>query len=233
MQIFSSGIDLALLQFFNGSNSPFLDGMMAALTNGFTWIPLYLALVYLVVKNNETMMQILLVVGCVAFTMILSAALTDGVVKPLFGRLRPSLDPAVVGSLDLVGNIRGTGFSFFSAHAANTMAVAVFFSLLVRNRLFSAFMTLWSLLNGYTRLYLGVHYPLDVAVGFVWGAMSGLAGYLLWHKIYFKISPRLNYISTQYTSSGYALSDIDVVIAVMVFTLVLCMIVPLALSGAA
>jgi undecaprenyl-diphosphatase len=120
--------------------------------------------------------------------------------------------------VDVVNNLRGDDYGFFSAHAANTMSLAVYFCLLVRNRVFQFFMILWSLINCWTRLYLGLHYPGDVLVGLLWGIIAGFIAYLVWHKVYFKISPKLNYISSQYTSTGYSLTDIDVVIAVMVFT---------------
>ena len=214
------GIDKALLLFFNGSDSLFLDQLISLLTSGYTWIPLYLALFYLVVKNNETMAQITLTVGCALLCVVLADGLADGIVKPWVGRLRPVNDPTVAGSLDLVYGLYGTGFSFFSAHAANTMAVAVFFILVVRNRVFSGFMVCWSLLNGYTRLYLGVHYPSDVIVGFLWGATSALIAYLIYAYIYKRITPAVNYISSQYTSTGYSLKDIDVVLSVLVYTLV-------------
>ncbi len=67
-------IDQNLLLLLNGSNSVFMDNLIIVLTSGFTWIPLYLALLFLVVKNNETMSQIFLVVGCVAFCILLSGS---------------------------------------------------------------------------------------------------------------------------------------------------------------
>ena len=220
---FPIGIDQWVLRFFNGSDSLFLDGMMTALTDGLTWIPLYLALLYMVIKNNETIEQIFLTIGCLLLCVLLADGMADGIVKPLFARLRPSYDPLVMEHLDYV-NTRGSGYSFFSAHAANTMSLAVFFSLLVRDRLFNFFMIAWALLNGYTRLYLGVHYPSDVLVGFLWGAVSGFIAYFVWHKVYFKISPRLNYVSSQYTRTGYTLSDADMVITVMAFTFIYSMV---------
>ena len=60
-------IDIALLEFLNGSASSFLDALMLTLTSGYTWIPLYVALLYLVINNSETMSHIILVVGCVLF----------------------------------------------------------------------------------------------------------------------------------------------------------------------
>ena len=212
-------IDRAVLEFFNGSNSLFLDLLMSLLTSGFTWIPLYLALFYLIVKNNETMAQIGLAVGCTLLCLALTDGMADGLIKPLVARLRPVDDPSVAGSVDTVYGVFATGYSFFSAHAANTMGIAVFFAPLVRNRVFTWFMVLWALLNGYTRLYLGVHYPSDVLAGFLWGMVAATLSYFIYQKVYKRITPALNYISSQYTSTGYSLKDVDVVLSVLVYTI--------------
>ncbi len=212
-------LDQELLAWFNGDGSLFLDNFVMILTSGITWIPLYVVLFVLVVKNNETMSQIMLIVGCVALCVLLADGVSDGIVKPLFARPRPSNDPIIKYTVDVVGSYRGSGFGFFSAHSANTMSLAVFFSLLVKDRLLMVSLLLWSLLNGWTRLYLGVHYPGDVLCGFVWGGIAGCLAYLVFYKIYFKISPKLNYISSQYTRSGYSKDDINMVVAVMVLTL--------------
>ena len=70
-------IDRQLLLLLNGSDSVFFDKLIMALTSGFTWIPLYLALLYVVVKNNETTAQILLIIGCA----VLCIVLADGVAE--------------------------------------------------------------------------------------------------------------------------------------------------------
>ena len=106
-------IDRNLLVFFNGSDSLFLDNLVVTLTSGLTWIPLYLSLLYIVIKNNETMKQIMLVIGCVCLCMLISDGVVDFIVKPMVGRLRPTHDPAIKYSLDVVNNIRENQFSFF------------------------------------------------------------------------------------------------------------------------
>lgn len=217
-------LDQEMLTWFNGDGSLFLDNLVMLLTSGITWIPLYVVLFVLVMKNNETMSQIMLIVGCAALCILLAGGVADGIVKPLVERPRPSNDPMIKYAVDVAGNYRGSGFSFFSAHSANTMSLAVFFSLLVRDRILTISMLLWSLLNGWTRLYLGVHYPGDVLCGFVWGAIAGCLAYLVFYKVYFKISPKLNYISTQYTHSGYSKDDINMIVAVMVLTLAVTVI---------
>ena len=211
-------IDRQVLYAFNGSDSLFMDGLMMTLTGGVTWVPFYLILFYLVVKNNETMAQIFLLVGCSALCILLADGMADGLVKPWVARLRPANEPEIKYIVDVVDNFRGTSYSFFSAHAANTFALATFFSLVVRSRLLNGFVFAWALLNCYTRLYLGVHYPSDVLVGIAWGAVAGGVAYLVYRRIYRKMNPVVNYVSSQYTSTGYSLADIDMVIAVMVFT---------------
>ena len=216
--------DRDLLFALNGSSSQFLDGWMMVLTSGVTWIPLYVALLYLVIKNNETMAQILLVVGCALLCVLLADSVADFIVKPLVGRWRPSNDPVIKYAVRVVGGMRGGDYGFFSAHAANTFSIAMFLCLLVRSRILSVSLVLWSLVNCYTRVYLGLHYPLDIFCGLVWGAIVGCAVYCLYYKVYNNISPANNYVSTQYTSTGYSLEDIDIVELVLVLTLIFTVI---------
>ena len=217
-------IDRNLLVFFNGSDSLFLDNLVVTLTSGLTWIPLYLSLLYIVIKNNETMKQIMLVIGCVCLCMLISDGVVDFIVKPMVGRLRPTHDPAIKYSLDVVNNIRENQFSFFSAHASNTFCIAVFFSLLVRNCKFVVAMIIWSLLNCWTRLYLGVHYPSDILVGILWGGFVGAFVYYIYIKSYLHIHSDFNSISSKYTSTGYNQMDIDIVLSVLVVILLYAII---------
>ena len=126
--------DLEVLHFFNGSDNLFIDQLALVLTSGLTWIPLYLILFYIIVRNNETMAQIGLAVMGALVCVALSEGITDGVVKPLVERWRPNNDPILKYTIQVVGNLRGSGYSFFSAHAANTMSIAMFFSLLMRGK---------------------------------------------------------------------------------------------------
>lgn len=207
-------IDREILSFFNGSESLFLDNLAVILTSGLTWIPLYLSLLYVVIKNNETMKQIMLIVGSVILCIILSDGLTDFIVKPFVARYRPSWDPFVKYTIDIVNGMRDTQYGFFSAHASNTFCIAMFFSLLIRNRTFTVAIILWSLVNCWTRMYLGLHYPGDIIVGLTWGAIVGMIVYFLYIKAYLRMHPGFNYISTQYSSTGYNYVDINIVVLV-------------------
>ena len=213
-------IDFQVLQWFNGSNNVILDQLALVLTSGFTWIPLYVVLFIVVMRNNETMMQIGLVVGAALLCILFADGFSDGIIKPLAERWRPSNDPLVKYSVQVVDNLRMKDYRFCSAHAANTMSIAVFFSLLVRSRMLTITMIVWSLVNCWTRLYLGVHYPLDIATGLLLGSVVGFLVYLFYHRMYRRISPEIKYISNQYTSTGYDRDDIDMIMTVLMLVLV-------------
>ena len=213
-------IDLALLHFFNGSQSAIYDQFILTLTNGLTWIPLYIALFIMVLKNNESMSQIFIIVGCCALGVIFSAGLDDLVIKPLVARPRPTQDLVVKYTIDTALGYRESNFSFFSAHAANTFTVAIYMIFLVRNRAFTIAMALWSLFNCYTRLYLGVHYPSDILCGLLFGAVVGSVAYWLHLRLYYKVTPHFRYVSEAYTKTGYSIGDIDMVIATLVLTFI-------------
>lgn len=212
--------DMQLLHVFNGSQNIWLDQMVMVLTSGFTWIPLYVILFVIVIRNNETMGQIALIVGCALLCFLMSEGLVDGIIKPIAARWRPSNDPVWKYTIQVVDNMRLKNFSFCSAHAANTFSIAIFFALLIRSRVVTCTLMLWSLANCWTRLYLGVHYPLDIICGLAVGAIIGSLIYLLYNKCYHRISPNIQYVSNQYTSTGYDYDDIDKIMTVMMFILV-------------
>ena len=142
--------DMQLLHVFNGSENVWLDQMAMALTSGWTWIPLYVVLFVVVIRNNEMMGQIALVVGGALLCIFLADGLVDGIIKPLAERCRPSSDPMFKYTVQVVDNMRLKSFSFCSAHAANTLSLAIFFSLLIRSKLVTWTLLLWSLVNCWT-----------------------------------------------------------------------------------
>ena len=186
-------IDKQLLLWFNGSDSLFMDTIIMMLTNAKTWIPLYLSLFYVVLKSNPTVRNILLVLAAAGLCVLLAGTIDDTIVKPLVARWRPGRDPEIGMLVDTVDGYRGGKYGFFSAHAANTFSIAVFFSLLMRRRLFVIAMVAWSLINCYTRLYLGVHYPGDITVGLIWG---GLVGYSVYRFFFTRFATPVEYKET-------------------------------------
>ena len=181
--------DKQLLLMVNGSDSQFMDYIILTLTNAITWIPLYVGLLFVVIKSNKNVREVLLILAAAGLCYLLAGAVDDSIVKPLVARWRPTHDPEIGSLVDVVNGYRGGYYGFFSAHAANTFSIAIFFSLLMRQRMLTFFLIGWSLLNCYTRLYLGVHYPGDITVGLLWG---GFVGWLV-HKLYCRITVPARY----------------------------------------
>lgn len=199
-------MDLTLLHFFNDNHTPFMDTVMTIATDGFTWIPLYIFLLVLVFRTDaDAKMQSqdgstgqsgniayhkarkvnsrLLIVICALMTVAVTAGVDELIVKPLVCRLRPTHDPVVMHTINIVNDIRGNGYSFFSAHAANTSGIALFLSLAMHRRWLTVCLVLWSLLNCYSRLYLGVHYPSDVLTGIAFGTATAMIVYTFVYKV--------------------------------------------------
>jgi undecaprenyl-diphosphatase len=213
-------LDKQLLLWFNGSDSLFLDGMAKMLTTASTWIPMYLALFLMVLKNNDNIRQVLLILAAVGLCVFFAGSLNDLFVKPEVARWRPARDTEIAMLVDVVNDYRGGNYGFFSSHAANTFSIAIFFSLLVRSHVLTFFLILWSLVNCWTRMYLGVHYPIDIMCGLVWGGTVGTAIWYLHYRIKKYMGKNLGFISSQYTVTGYQLSDVNIIITIMSLTIV-------------
>ena len=205
--------DKQLLLMVNGSDSLFLDYLILTLTNAKTWIPLYLGLFYVVVKTNKKTYDVLLILAAAGLCALLAGTVDDQIVKPLVARWRPTHDPEIGALVDVVNGYRGGNYGFFSAHASNTFSIAIFFSLLMRKRLLTVFLVAWSLINCYTRLYLGVHYPGDILVGLLWG---GFVGWLV-YRIYCRVT----------IPATYTMRRCYVPIAVILLTILIAVVMAL------
>ena len=213
-------LDKQLLLVLNGSDSLFIDVLAKTLTAATLWIPLYISLFYLVLKNSDSFMKVLLVLVGAGLCVLIAGSLDDMIVKPMVARWRPTHDNEIGMIVDVVNGYRGGRYGFFSAHASNTFSIDIFFSLLIRSRLLTVALITWSLVNCWTRMYLGVHYPGDILCGLLWGGIVGVGVWLLYRQIYKRLFASKVFVSTYYTTTGYQLVDVDVVISVLVFTLI-------------
>lgn len=175
-------LDQQLLLAINGVHAPWADDLMWYISVPWVWIPLYLFMFYCLWRNYGWKGAIVSLV-----LIIVSAGLADyissGIIKPLVCRLRPTHEPSIMGQILLVRGCRGGLYGFVSSHAANTMAVATGFFLILKNNLsqtkaiiWAIGLGLWVVLNCYSRMYLGVHYPGDIIGGLVvgWAVAFGL-----------------------------------------------------------
>jgi undecaprenyl-diphosphatase len=157
----------------NGFHSAWLDPIMYVLTARAVWIPLYAFLLYLVVKDYWK--QSWVVVIGIVLTILLADQVTTSIMKPYFERLRPSHDPSLENLVHIVNEYRGSRFGFASSHAANTFGLAtLFFLLMGKKRRWISLLFAWAAVVTYSRIYLGVHYPGDLIVGALVGALAAL-----------------------------------------------------------
>jgi undecaprenyl-diphosphatase len=169
-------LDKKLLVYLNSFHADWLDPVMMLFTETLFWLPLYLFLLYLVIKTYGKTCWIPLI--GIAITILLADQITSGFMKPFFARLRPSREPSLQGLVHLVKGYTGGTYGFASSHAANTLGTATFFWLLFRDtRRWIVLLFPWAIVMTYTRIYLGVHYPGDILVGGLIGIASGWAGY--------------------------------------------------------
>lgn len=171
-------LDQQLFLFLNSLNSPFCDQIMHAISGKLIWAPLYLAILITIgIKYRKKFFIILVFI-------ILGVILADQfsvIIKNIVQRLRPCYEPSLQGLVHTVRGECGGLFSFVSSHAANSFNVALLSLLFIRNRWFSAGIIIWALVVGYSRIYLGVHYPGDVICGSVLGALTGWSVYMLYN----------------------------------------------------
>lgn len=170
-----NNLDTRWLLGINSSHSDFFDTFFAFFTSKETWIPLYLVLlVVILMKYRRTGLWLVL---ALILTIVLSDQLS-GLFKMLIQRPRPSHAIALKGLLNLpVGE--GGLYGFVSSHAANSFALAVLAASISKSRRIWAVMIIWAILNAYSRIYVGVHYPFDVLGGALLGILIGWGMYRL------------------------------------------------------
>lgn len=162
----------------NGSDSLLLDNLMWTISGRFVWIPLYLFIFFLFFYKKPTKEAILL---SVFFILVLVAAdqISSSFFKPFFERFRPTHHPDFKDTVDIVNGYRGGRFGFISGHATNSFGLAVFLSLVFRNKLLIFGSLLWATINSYTRIYLGVHFISDIVAGMLIGTLVAFIMYWL------------------------------------------------------
>ncbi len=170
-------LDQQLFYFINSRNSEFWDFVMYSISRVLVWVPLYIAIFIALGRKygRKTFFILLFVVLTVAL-----ADQTSVFIKNSFQRLRPCHAEELQGMVHLVKGHCGGRFGFVSSHAANSFSIALLSLLLIKRRWFSISILIWAAVVGYSRIYLGVHYPGDVICGSLLGASIGWLIYRLY-----------------------------------------------------
>ena len=171
--------DTDLFIFLNSLGTKTWDPFWLAYTSKFTWIPFYAVLLYLIFKQMH--LKAFLTTIVVVALMILITDQTTNLFKNGFLRLRPCHLAELIDGMRLVKGRCGGQYGFFSGHASNTMSAAIFIGLTLKKRFkyLLYIMIVWAILMAYSRIYIGVHYPLDVLLGMLFGVLTGILFYKL------------------------------------------------------
>lgn len=174
---FLINLDTDIFLYFNEIHSPFWDKFMWLFSGKFIWVPMYLAFLIVFFKDYGWRRAVILVLA-MALAVTLADQLCGNYLRYYFTRLRPANPDNPISQLvHIVEGYRGGAYGFPSCHAANSFALAAFSALLFKKKRFVVFIFLWAVMNAYSRIYLGVHYPGDLLVGAIIGALSGTLFY--------------------------------------------------------
>lgn len=171
--------DTELFLYLNNLGSERWDTLWLVITNKFSFVPMYAILLYLIYKKiglKSFLILVLVIAAMITFTDQITNLFKYVIVK----RPRPCREEA--GLQDMMRTLVGCGrYGFFSGHSSNSMAVAVFAGLILKPyyKYLIFFLLFWSFTVAYSRIYVGVHYPLDIICGMTFGALAGVIFYKL------------------------------------------------------
>ena len=171
-----NSIDVFLFHIINDSGFNEMDSTMLFISNKLSWIPLYILLLYMLYKKYaEYFIWILISLGLLIFLADFGSV---HLFKNVFERIRPCHQPNIIENIRLVKDCGGL-YSFISSHAANSFAIAFFIGLLFKNLKGFVFLFSWAVIIGFSRIYLGVHFPFDIVGGMFWGLLVSILVYQL------------------------------------------------------
>ena len=180
-------LDSKLFLFLNNLGTTKFDVFWLSLSKIEANILMYLFLIFLFFHIKKLRPKFLYIFYLL-FVIALMITITDqgaNFFKDSFQRLRPCYNESISDSLRLVKENCGGKYGFFSAHASNSFSLAIFFGLLFKNRIrYMIIITIvYASLISYSRIYLGVHFPIDIIVGSSFGIF---VGFIIYSFVYLK-----------------------------------------------
>ena len=180
-------LDSKLFLFLNNLGTTKFDAFWLSLSKIEANILMYLFLILLFFHIKKLSPKFLYIFYLL-FVIALMITITDqgaNFFKDSFQRLRPCYNESISDSLRLVKENCGGKYGFFSAHASNSFSLAIFFGLLFKNRIrYMIIITIvYASLISYSRIYLGVHFPIDIIVGSSFGIF---VGFIIYSFVYLK-----------------------------------------------
>jgi len=205
-----NSIDTQLFLYLNGMHNSFFDFIMYWFSDKYIWVPLYIFIIYLIIKHYKTngfflVLFSILVVVC-------TDQIASHLIKILVLRLRPSHEPGIAELVHISKDGSGGLYGFVSSHAANSFGVFMFLSITLSSefRILKYSLFIWAFFVSYSRIYNGVHYPGDVIGGIILGILVGWIMAKLYKKLgkRFKIfkltNPNLNNNESRNLNSKYS-----------------------------
>lgn len=172
--------DKELLIFLNNLGNDFWDPVWLFITKQFNWVPFFAVILFFVFKALHWK-RVLFLLLAIAVLITFSDQFTN-LIKYATMRLRPCNDPEILHLLRIVKPTGG--YSFMSGHATTSTFFAVFIFQVLRQYYKYAFLVfIFPLFFGYSRLYLGVHFPIDVSTGYIIGSLFGIFYYRFYAKL--------------------------------------------------
>ncbi|MFV5703238.1 phosphatase PAP2 family protein [Flavobacterium sp. XS2P12] len=179
-------IDTKLFLFLNGKHNSFFDPIMYWASDKWFWLPFYVFLVFIIIREfHKKSVYILIGIG-ILITFCDQTA--SNLIKNSVKRLRPSHEPALQNLVYLSKAGPGGNYGFISSHSANAFGLATFLILLLpaKYNWLKTILLFWAILVAYSRIYNGVHYPLDVVVAMFLGIFYAIIVHLFLNKILIK-----------------------------------------------
>lgn len=168
--------DQQLLIYLNNLGTDFLDPIFMYITHQINWWPFFLIIIFLLLKKISLKQFGLLVLILTVF-FVFTDQMTN-LVKYSVDRLRPVNDPLIEPYLRVLRKANSP--SFFSGHASNSSgSILIIFLIMKRYYKYAWLIFFFPLLFAYTRIYLALHYPLDILCGYLFGIASGFLFYFI------------------------------------------------------